>query len=82
LDDPIARVAREPLRKLRPDDRLVGAYKLLVEQGEDPTPFRRAILAALAYSDPNDTESQQLQQMIREYGADWVLREWCGLERI
>jgi mannitol-1-phosphate 5-dehydrogenase len=82
LDDPIARVAREPLRKLRPDDRLVGAYRLLVEQGEDPTPFRRAILAALAYSDPNDPESQQLQQMVREHGADWVLREWCGLERI
>ncbi len=82
LDDPIARVAREPLRKLRPDDRLVGAYKLLVEQGEDPTPFRKAILAALAYNDPSDPESQQLQQMIRERGADWVLREWCGLERI
>ncbi|MCX7993446.1 MAG: hypothetical protein N2651_07225 [Fimbriimonadales bacterium] len=82
LDDPIARVAREPLRKLRPDDRLVGAYKLLVAQGEDPTPFRRAILAALAYNDPADSESQQLQQMIRERGADGVLRDWCGLERI
>lgn len=82
LDDPITRVAREPLRKLRPDDRLVGSYKLLVEQGEDPTPFRKAILAALAYSDPNDPESQQLQQMIRERGAEWVLREWCELERI
>ncbi|MCS7301027.1 MAG: hypothetical protein NZ556_05685 [Fimbriimonadales bacterium] len=82
LDDPIPRVAREPLRKLRPDDRLVGAYKLLVAQGEDPTPFRRAILAALAYDDPSDPESQQLQQMIRERGADGVLRDWCGLERI
>lgn len=82
LDDPIARVAREPLRKLRPEDRLVGAYRLLVEQGEDPTPFRKAILAALAYSDPQDPEAQQLQQWIRERGADWVLKEWCGLERI
>lgn len=82
MDDPIARVAREPLRKLRPDDRLVGAYRLLVEQGEDPTPFRKAILAALAYDDPNDAESQQLQQMIRERGAEWVLREWCGLEHL
>ncbi len=81
LDDPIARVAREPLRKLRPDDRLVGAYKLLVEQGEDATPFRRAILAALAYNDPTDPESQQLQAWVRERGAEWVLREWCGLER-
>ncbi|OYT73102.1 MAG: hypothetical protein CFK49_09085 [Armatimonadetes bacterium JP3_11] len=82
LDDPIARVAREPLRKLRPDDRLVGAYRLLIEQGEDPTPFRKAILAALAYNDPNDPEAQQLQQMIREHGAEWMLRHWCGLARI
>ncbi|GIV07267.1 MAG: mannitol-1-phosphate 5-dehydrogenase [Fimbriimonadales bacterium] len=82
LDDPIARVAREPLRKLRPDDRLVGAYTLLVEQGENPTPFRKAILAALAYNDPNDPESQQLQQMIREHGAESVLREWCQMERL
>lgn len=82
LDDPIARVAREPLRKLRPDDRLVGAYKLLAAQGEDPTPFRKAILAALAYNDPADPESQQLQQMIRERGAEAVLREWCGLPEV
>ena len=79
LDDPIARVAREPLRKLRPDDRLVGAYRLLIEQGEDPTPFRKAILAALAYYDPNDPESVQLRQMIQTRGADAVLRAWCGL---
>jgi mannitol-1-phosphate 5-dehydrogenase len=79
LDDPIARVAREPLRKLRPDDRLVGAYRLLIEQGEDPTPFRKAILAALAYYDPNDPESVQLRQMIQTQGADAVLRAWCGL---
>jgi mannitol-1-phosphate 5-dehydrogenase len=79
LDDPITRVAREPLRKLRPDDRLVGAYRLLIEQGEDPTPFRKAILAALAYYDPSDPESVQLRQMIQTRGADAVLREWCGL---
>jgi len=82
LDDPIARVAREPLRKLRPDDRLVGAYRLLVEYGEDPTPFRKAILAALAYYDPSDPESVQMRQMIQTRGADAVLREWCGLERL
>ncbi|MDW8051335.1 MAG: hypothetical protein RMJ83_02515 [Armatimonadota bacterium] len=80
LDDPIRRVAREPLRKLRPEDRLVGAYRLLVEQGEDPTPFRKAILAALEYADPDDPEAQRLQEMVRTHGKEWVLREWCGLE--
>lgn len=82
LDDPIRRVAREPLRKLRPDDRLVGAYNLLVEQGEDPTPFREAILAALEYADPDDPEAQRLQEMVRMHGKEWVLREWCGVEQL
>jgi mannitol-1-phosphate 5-dehydrogenase len=79
LNDPIPRVAREPLRKLRPDDRLVGAYRLLQAQGEDSEPFRQAILAALHYYDPNDPESVQLHAWVQERGADWVLREWCHL---
>jgi len=79
LDDPIARVAREPLRKLRPDDRLIGAYRLLQAQGEDSEPFRQAIHTALHYYDPNDPESVQLREWVRQYGTAWVLREWCQL---
>jgi mannitol-1-phosphate 5-dehydrogenase len=79
LNDPIPRVAREPLRKLRPDDRLVGAYHLLQAQGEDSEPFHQAILAALHYYDPNDPESVQLHAWVQERGADWMLREWCHL---
>ncbi len=79
LNDPLRRVAREPLRKLHPDDRLVGAYRLLLEQGEDAEPFRQAILSALAYDDPNDPESVQLQQWVHEHGVAWVLHRWCQL---
>ncbi len=79
LDDPLARLAREPLRKLRPEDRLVGAYRLLSEQGEDPEPFRQAIRAALAYYDPHDAEALQLRQWIQAHGTDWVLQNWCQL---
>ncbi|GBC92621.1 Mannitol-1-phosphate 5-dehydrogenase [bacterium HR15] len=79
LDDPVSRVAREPLRKLRPEDRLVGAYRLLQAQGEDSEPFRQAILAALHYHDPNDPESVQLRAWIQQHGIEWVLREWCQI---
>lgn len=79
LDDPIARVAREPLRKLRPEDRLVGAYRLLKTHGEDAEPFWRAIQAALRYHDPSDPEAVQLQTLRREKGEAWILQEWCRL---
>ncbi|MEN3000618.1 MAG: mannitol-1-phosphate 5-dehydrogenase, partial [Armatimonadota bacterium] len=79
LDDPIPRVAREPLRKLRPEDRLVGAYRLLQAQDEDSEPFHRAILAALHYYDPNDPESVQLHEWVQQRGVEWVLHEWCQL---
>ncbi|MFQ3610049.1 MAG: hypothetical protein SNJ72_01015 [Fimbriimonadales bacterium] len=79
LNDPIARVAYEPLRKLRPHDRLVGAYRLLVQQGEDAEPFWQAIHSALHYSDPNDPESVRLSQWVQESGEHSVLQEWCQL---
>lgn len=79
LDDPIRRVAREPMRKLRPEDRLVGAYTLLTKHGEDAEPFWRAIQSALRYTDPNDPESVELQTLRREKGEAWLLREWCQL---
>jgi mannitol-1-phosphate 5-dehydrogenase len=80
LDDPISRVARDPLRKLRPEDRLVGAYHLLLAQGEESEPFRRAILAALHYYNPDDAESRQLQEWVQQHGRDWVLKTWCQLD--
>ena len=49
LCDPVARVARDPWRKLALDDRLVGAARLCLEQGVDPRPIVRAIAEALRY---------------------------------
>lgn len=46
LGDTVERVARDPLRKLRPDDRLVGAAALCVAHGIEPVHCRRAIAAA------------------------------------
>ncbi len=36
LNDPIARVARDPMRKLAGDDRLIGAARLCVRHGIEP----------------------------------------------
>lgn len=49
--DPIRRVARDPQRKLRPGDRLLGAAQFLRDHGEDPSAFESAIQAARQYID-------------------------------
>ena len=50
LGDTVERVARDPLRKLRPDDRLVGAASLCLSHGIEPVHCRLAIAAAAAYA--------------------------------
>jgi D-lyxose ketol-isomerase len=49
LSDPVARVARDPFRKLAADDRLVGAARLCLEHGVDIAPIVRAIADAVRY---------------------------------
>jgi mannitol-1-phosphate 5-dehydrogenase len=79
LGDTIQRVGRDPLRKLGPDERLVGLLRLLQLHGLRTLPAARAIGAALHYHDPGDPQSLELARMIREGGAETVLQTVCGL---
>jgi 2-oxoisovalerate dehydrogenase E1 component len=49
LADPVSRLARDPLRKLAPGDRLVGAARLVERHGIRPEGLSWGIAAALAY---------------------------------
>ncbi len=79
LGDTVARVARDPERKLRPDDRLVGAARLLQEHGVDPKPFCTVIAAALLYDNPEDESAVALQKRIEEEGVSTVLEKLTGI---
>ncbi len=46
LGDTVARVAADPLRKLRPEDRLVGAANLCLKHGVTPSALARVMWAA------------------------------------
>jgi mannitol-1-phosphate 5-dehydrogenase len=54
LGDPVPRVARDPVRKLGPRDRLIGAARLCHQQGVVPQALAHAILAACRYRAPDD----------------------------
>ena len=61
LKDPVFRVARDPMRKLQPSDRLVGAARNCEEQ--DVVPVYIAFAIALALS---EMENIQFDDFIRE----------------
>jgi mannitol-1-phosphate 5-dehydrogenase len=77
--DTIARVAREPRRKLSPRERLVGPARLAQRHGLDNTTLAHAIGAALAYDAATDAQAQALQHTIASESLDKVLTEDCGL---
>lgn len=79
LGDPVARVAADPLRKLRPTDRLLGAANLCLKHGITPNTLARVIAAALRYDHPDDPAAQELQRLRREGGDRRVLEETGGV---
>ena len=79
LGDQVRRVAADPLRKLGPEDRLIGSARLCIEEGVDPAGVILGIRAALAYHEPQDPGAVRLQEMLRTRGREAVLSEVCGL---
>lgn len=79
LGDTCKRLARDPLRKLAPDDRLVGAARLCESEGISPHAVSWAIAAALRYEDADDPSAVELQRRLRESGRELVLKQVCGI---
>lgn len=79
LRDEIVRVARQPRRKLGPEDRLIKPMILSAEQGSLPAFLAGGVTAALHYDYGADTEAQGLAASIRERGIERVLQEVSGI---
>lgn len=80
LGDTIARVGRDPIRKLSPDERLVGAAKFAEKHGVEPVNLCRGIAAALKFVVEGDKESEKLARYLQDKGIDWVLKEVCHID--
>ena len=80
LADQIARVARDPLRKLGKDDRLIGAANLCVEQGVAPKHIAIATAAAILYDAADDPTVPKVREILERGGVEAVLREISGIE--
>lgn len=78
--DYIERNARDPMRKLGHDDRLVGPAVMCLEQGVKPENVSIAIACALFYDEPSDPSAQTLKQIRETKGTDEILKEVCKIE--
>lgn len=79
LGDTVARVGRDPLRKLEAEDRLSGALRLIVDYGEEPYHLANAIASALMFSPDRDPTVVQLREIVEKQGIDYLLISHCGL---
>ena len=80
LYDPISRVAREPLRKLAHDNRLIKSIHIALFNKTLPKNCAIGIKAALQYFNKDDEQSKHLKVMIDNFGERYVLNKICGLQ--
>lgn len=79
LKDDVARVGREPIRKLNAEDRLVKPLLTTLSYGNDGTNLMKGIAAALRYKNEADPESMKLQASIDELGVEKAFSEVSGI---
>lgn len=77
--DPIERNARDPIRKLSRNDRLVGPACLALDEGVRPAALSCAIAAGLLYDNANDPAARKIQALIQRAGLAVALRKICGI---
>ena len=80
LKDEVKRVGREPIRKLSPGDRLIKPLTTTASYGLPVDHFIYGAAAALRFDCPDDPQSVELLQKIKDVGADKALTEYSGLQ--
>jgi mannitol-1-phosphate 5-dehydrogenase len=73
--DTVTRVARDPLRKLGPDDRLIGSARLCLSHDIFPETIGLVCAAAYCYDYAGDPAAVKLQAQIAELGISNTLRK-------
>ncbi len=80
LGDTILRLGRDPLRKLAPEDRLVGAANLACATGSLPRCLAWGIACALRFDPPGDPSARDLRERCRRAGLPATLAEVTAID--
>ena len=82
LQDTVERVGRDPVRKLKANDRLVGAFLLCKKHGIETVWLDLALAAALSYRNKADDKSMEIQRAVAAEGLKAALIRYAGTEDI
>ena len=80
LIDTVQRVGRQPLRKLSRHERFIGPAAEAAERGLSTAALVAAVAAALAFDDPEDEQSVELQRRLASEDAAAFTASVTGLE--
>ena len=80
LIDTVQRVGRQPLRKLSRHERFIGPAAEAAERGLSTAALVAAVAAALAFDDPDDEQSVELQRRLASEDAAAFTASVTGLE--
>lgn len=82
IADTTERNARDPIRKLGPDDRLVGPARMVEAAGIRPEGLAAGIAAAIYYhtNNPDDPSAEKLRQLREQKGTDYILENICHVQ--
>ncbi|KAJ7069257.1 mannitol-1-phosphate 5-dehydrogenase [Mycena amicta] len=81
VKDDVARVGRQPLRKLGQNDRLVGPARMCVEYGLGVRHLAMGIAAALHYEEEDDEQSKEMRKGIEDKGLEAYVAELTGFDK-
>ena len=77
--DPIARVSREPIRKISPNDRIMGPAYQCEEYGLDNFHLLKGVACALKFKAEDDPQADELQKFIAENGVEAAIVKYTGV---
>ncbi|MFS0674267.1 mannitol-1-phosphate 5-dehydrogenase [Ornithinibacillus sp. 179-J 7C1 HS] len=81
ISDEVTRVARGPIRKLGPNDRLIRPALMYMDiTGKSPSNLSKVIAAALNYEYDEDAEAVELKNMVTKRGFEDTLISISGLD--
>lgn len=80
LVDTVQRVGRQPLRKISRHERFIGPAAMAAERGLPTEALVAAVAAALAFDDPGDEQSVEMQRRLRDEDALAFTTTTTGLD--
>lgn len=80
MKDTVIRVGNDPLRKLRHNDRFIGAALNALEHGVTPVHICQNAAYGFYFHNDGDASSDTLHEMIGQKGIEQTVKHVCGLD--